>query len=77
MLKHFLENNHKHVPFEDFHILRNGYTNSKFKRKISEALFIEELRLSLNAQETSVSLLLYNDYPTMGFYLHLFTNIYK
>ena len=40
MLKHSLENNHKHVSFENFRILRNGYTNSKFKRKISEALFL-------------------------------------
>ena len=38
MLKHSLENNHKQVSFEDFRILRNGYTNSKIKRKISEAL---------------------------------------
>ena len=61
MLKHSLENNHKQVSFEDFRMLRNGYTNSKFKRKISEALFIKELRPSLNTQETSVPLLLYND----------------
>ena len=61
MLKHSLENNHKHVSLEDFLILRNGYTNRKFKRKISEALFIKELRPSLNTQETSVHLLLYND----------------
>ena len=31
MLKHSLENNHKLVSFEDFHVLQNGYTNSKFK----------------------------------------------
>ena len=61
MLKHSLENNHKQVSFEAFRILRNGYTNSKIKRKISEALFIKELRPSLNTQETSVPLLLYND----------------
>ena len=42
-------------------MLQNGYTNSKFKQKISEALFIKELRPSLNTQETSVPLLLYND----------------
>ena len=41
-LKHSLENNHKQVSFEDFHILRYGYITSKFKRKISEALFIKE-----------------------------------
>ena len=61
MLKHSLENNHKHVSFEDFHILRNGYANSKFKRKISQALFIKELHPSLNTQETSVPLLLCNE----------------
>ena len=61
MLKHSLENNHKQVSFEDFRIFRNGYTNNKIKRKISEALFIKELRPSLNTQETSVPLLLYND----------------
>ena len=34
MLKHFLKNSHKHVAFEDFPIITNGYTNSKFKQKI-------------------------------------------
>ena len=38
MLKHSLENNHGQSSFEGFCILRNGYTNSKIKRKISEAL---------------------------------------
>ena len=61
MLKHSLKNNHKQVSFKDFRILRSGYTNSKIKRKISDVLFVKELRLSLNTQETSVSLLLYND----------------
>ena len=60
MLKHSLENNHKHVSFKDIRILRNGYTNSKYKQKISEALFIKELRPLLNTQETSAPLLLYN-----------------
>ena len=42
MLKHFMENDHKQVSFEDLHILRNGCITSKFKRKISKALFIKE-----------------------------------
>ena len=58
MLKHSLENNHKRVSFQDFRILRKGYTNSKLKRKKSIALLITELRLSLNTQESSVPLLL-------------------
>ena len=57
MLKHSLEYNHKHVSFEDFRVPRNGYTNSKFKQKMWEALFIKELRPSLNSQEVSVPLL--------------------
>ena len=61
MLKNSLENNHEHVSFEDFRILRTGYTNSKFKRKVSDALFIKELHPSPNAQETTVPLLLYDE----------------
>ena len=61
MLKQSLENNHKHVSFESFSVLRNGYTNRKFKQKTLEALFIEELCLLLNTQELSVPSLLYND----------------
>ena len=59
MLKHSLENNHESVSFEDLCILRNGYTNIRFKWKISEALFIRELCISplLNTQETSVPIL--------------------
>ena len=77
MLKHSLENNHKHVSFEDFCILQNGDTNSKFKQKISEVLFIKKVCPSLNTQETSVPLLLYDDELIMAFYLYLFTIIYK
>ena len=44
MLKHSLENNHKHVSFEDFCILQKRYTNSKYKQQMLEALFIKELR---------------------------------
>ena len=56
MLKHSLENNHINVSYESSRILRNGYCNSKFKRKISEALLIKELCPPLNTQETSVPL---------------------
>ena len=33
MAKHFLENNHKLISFEDLLILQNNFTNSKFKGK--------------------------------------------
>ena len=38
MLKHSLENNHKHFSFEVFSILQNGYTNSKFRQKNIESV---------------------------------------
>ena len=78
MLKHSLENNQKQVCFEDFRMLRNGYTHNKIKREISEALFIKELRSLLNIQETSVLLLLHNDWPTYNDILFtFFTNLHK
>ena len=78
MLKHSLENNQKQVCFEDFHMLRNGYTHNKIKREISEALFIKELRSLLNIQETSVLLLLHNHWPTYNDILcTFFTNLHK
>ena len=80
MLKHSLENNHKQVSFEDFHILRNGYTNNKIKRKISEALFTKELRPSLNTQETSVPIFcIMTNQSIMTFCLHfllIYTNVF-
>ena len=44
-----------------------------------EALFIKELRPSLNTQETPVPLLLYNGYPRMPFYLYyllIYANVF-
>ena len=35
---HSLRNSHKNFLSEDIRILGNGYTNNKFKRKITEAL---------------------------------------
>lgn len=37
-VQHSLRNSHKNFLFEDIRILGNGYTNNKFKRKITEAL---------------------------------------
>ena len=52
--------NHQNVTFEDFDILRSGYNNNAFKRKLSEALYIKEYKPSLNIQDKSVPLQLYN-----------------
>ena len=39
--KHSLKNNHKHVSFEDFRILRHGYTNSNSSRKYRECCLLK------------------------------------
>ena len=60
ILRHSYQENHKNVSRNNFQILGNGYKKMKFKRKLSEALYIIELRPSLNRQETSVALKLFN-----------------
>ena len=43
-----------------FMILGTNYKKKKFRRKISESLYIKEKRSSLNTQEKSVPLKLFN-----------------
>ena len=50
---------HRNVSRNNFQILGNGHKKMKFKRKLSEALYIKE-RPSLKTQETSVVLNLFN-----------------
>ena len=59
LLKHSHEKNHQHACENDVKALGNNY-RSNFKRKISEALFIKQLKLSLNMKEKSTQLQLYN-----------------
>ena len=59
LLKHSREKNHQHVWENNFKVLGNNYC-SNFKRKISEALFIKQLKPSLNVKEKSIQLQLYN-----------------
>ena len=60
VLRHSYRANHTNVSKNNFKILDGGYKKNNFKRKLSEALYIKELRPSLNTQETSVSLKLFN-----------------
>lgn len=48
------------ILLQDFEILSKGFSQRKFKRKISETLFIKENKPSLNRQEMSVPLKLFN-----------------
>ena len=57
---HAEETGHENVNIDHFEILPNGYKNNKFKRKLAEALHIKHERPTLNVQEQSVSLLLFN-----------------
>ena len=58
--EHSVNSNHALVTLDDFTIVNSGYKHNKFKRKISEALFIKSNRPNLNKQDTSVPLKLFN-----------------
>ena len=58
LLKHANEVRHERVRLEDFKVLGSGYS-SDFKRKISESLFISELKPDLNVQKTAFTLSLF------------------
>ena len=57
---HAEKTRHEDVNINHFEILSNGYKNNKFKRKLAEALHIKHERPTLNVQEQSVLLLLFN-----------------
>ena len=60
MFKHLVVANHPTVIVDDFTVLCSGYRNRKFKRKVSESLFIKQNRPTLNKHGTSVPLKLFN-----------------
>ena len=60
LLRHALNNSHKTADLKDFKIIDFGYHNNRFKRKISEALYIKQYKPPLNTEEQSVQLKLFN-----------------
>ena len=60
LLRHALISNHPVVDLKDLKIIDKNYHGNKYKRKISEALYIKQYRPLLNAQEQSVQLKLFN-----------------
>ena len=48
MFKQSMAANHPTVTLDDFTVLSSGYHNRKFKRKVSESLFIKQNRPTLN-----------------------------
>ena len=60
LLKYLIESGHKPLKAVDYKIIGTEYRKNTMKRKLSEALFIKELNPSLNKQENSVPLKLFN-----------------
>ena len=60
IVRHGLNSNNETVNIENFKILNTGYSNNTYKRRISEALIIKQYRPSLNMQDNSVPLQLFN-----------------
>ena len=58
--KHAEKTGHKNVNIDYFKILLNGYKSSEFKRKLTEALHIKHERPTLNGEEQSGLLKLFN-----------------
>ena len=60
IFKHSSEKCRLHFHTNSFKIIRNGFKNNSFKRKVSEALLIKQIKPSLNVQEKSIELKLFN-----------------
>ena len=54
LLKHSIESGHKPLEVIDYKLIGTGSCKNNMKRKLSKALFIKELKPTLNKQEKSV-----------------------
>ena len=61
--KHCVVADHQFVSCDDLRIVGRNYYKDKQKQKIEEALSIKNLKPSLNVQEKSVALKLFNYFP--------------
>lgn len=60
IFKHCVAVDHQFVSCDDLSIVGRSYRNNKRKRKIADALFVKNLKTSLNIQEKWVALKLFN-----------------
>ena len=60
LIEHAEKTGYENMNIDHFEILLNGYRNNKFKGKVAEALHIKHERPTLNVQEQSVPLKLFN-----------------
>ena len=59
-VEHAGETGHLPVDTASFEIIGSGYRNNARRRKIAEALLVKKLKPTLNIQEKSVPLKLFN-----------------
>ena len=59
-MKYSTGSGHKPLEAVDYKIIGTEYRNNTMKRKLSEVLFIKELKPTLNKQEMSLPLKLFN-----------------
>ena len=60
LFKHSVESRHDPVLENDFRIIEKGYRSNTSRRKIAEVLLIKNMKPSLNTEDTSVKLELFN-----------------
>ena len=60
MVKHNIETSHTDVNTANFKIIDMNFSNNKKRQKIAESLWIKDLRPTLDVQEKSVPLKLFN-----------------
>ena len=60
ILKHQIEKEHPSPQYENFKVISSGFRNNTKKRKLSEALWINALRPTLNKQGKSIPLKFFN-----------------
>ena len=59
LLRHAQSSGHKAVSLNDFQVLSKNFRNY-YSRKVSEAILIKQKRPSLNKQDMSVPIMLFN-----------------
>ena len=60
LVKHARKTGHLPVDMANFEVIGGGYCNNAHHKKISEALIVKKLKLTLNIQEKWIPLKLYN-----------------
>ena len=60
LFEHSIGSEHPLLDMNNYNIIEKGYKNNVRKQKIAEALLIEEMKPTLNKQDNSVDLKLFN-----------------